>query len=225
VSFNGGEGGVSARPTARDQAAEQQRHIPPVAVQTQHVQAARSNPQMRAEANKGKPAVAATSRPGEFSGGGAVPAKAEGAPYHPAPARGSAPVAGGSRPVETPNAERPAEGNPAPRNDNPTHARDLQPHQVENAPNSGNAKTDQQYQKQQQKLADQQNKEHQKLQQQQEKEDQQAAKQTAKPQVQQQTEQRHQQQTQKLEQKHTQQQQQLQSKRPAPRESSPRKPE
>ena len=226
VSFNGGQGGISARPTARDQAAEQQRHIPPVAAQTQHVQAARSNPQMRAEANHGKPPVAATSRPGEFSGGSVVPAKAEGAPYRPAPARGAAPTAGGNRPVETPNAERPAEGNvPASRNDNPTHARDLQPHQVENAPSSGNAKADQQYQKQQQKLVDQQNKEHQKLQQQQEKEDQQAAKQTAKPQIRQQTEQRHQQQTQNLEQKHTQQQQQLQSKRPAPRESSPRKPE
>ena len=73
---------------------EQQRHIPPVAAQTQHVQAARSNPQMRAEANQGKPPVAATSRPGEFSGGGVVAAKAEGAPYRPAPSRGGAPAAG-----------------------------------------------------------------------------------------------------------------------------------
>jgi hypothetical protein len=226
VSFNGGEGGISARPTAHDQAIEQRRHIPPVAAQTQHVQAARSNLQMRAEVNQGKPPVAATSRPGEFSGGGVVAANAEGAPYRPAPARGAAPTTGGNRPAETPKGERPAEGNTsAPRNDNPTHARDLQPHQVENAPSSGNSKADQQYQNQQQKLVDQQNKEHQKLQQQQEKEDQQAAKQTAKPQVQQLTEQRHQQQTQKLEQKHTQQQQQLQSKRPVPRETSPRKPE
>ena len=197
---------------------QQQRHIPPVATQIQHVQAARSNPQMRAEANRGKPPVAATSRPAEFSGRSVVAAKAEGAPYRPAPSHGGATTAGGSRPVETPN---------APRNDNPgtTHARDLQPHQAQPPAESGNPRAQEQYQKQQQKLIDQQNKDHQKLQQQQEKEDQQAAKQTAKPQVKQQTEQRHQQQTQKLEQKHTQEQQQLQSKHPAPREASPRKPE
>jgi hypothetical protein len=213
VSFNGGDGGVTARPTAHEQAVEQQRHIPPVAAQTQHVQAARSNPQMRAESNQGKPPVAATSRPGEFSGSGAVAAKSEGAPYHPAPSRTGAPAAGGNRP----------EGN-ATQNANPTHARDLQPHTVTTTPSSGDAKADQKYQQQQQKLADQQNKEHQKLQQQQEKEDQQAAKQNNQ-QRQQQTEQRHQQQTQQLEQKHTQQQQQLQTRAPAPRPApAPRTP-
>ena len=226
VSFNGGEGGITARPTAHEQTIAQQRHLPPVAVQTQHLQAARSNPQMRAETNHGKPPVAATSRPAQFGGGGVVAAKAEGAPYKPVPIHGGAPTAGASRPAETPTAERSAEGNPsAPRNDNPTHARDLQPHQVQTAPTSSDASNaDRQYQKQQQKLVDQQNKEHQKLQQQQEKEDQQAAKQNANQQKQQQMEQRHQQQTQQLEQKHTQQQQQIQSKRPAPRPDS-RKPE
>lgn len=224
VSFNGGQGGLTARPTARDQAAAQQRHIPPVAAQTQHLQAARTNPQMRAEANQGKPPVAATSRPGEFSGQGVVAAKAEGAPYRSAPSRGAAPAGGGARPTETPNAERPAEGNTSvPRSGNPAHASELQPHQVEAAPNSGNSKADQQYQKQQQKLVDQQNKEHQKLQQQQEKEDQQAAQRNS-GQQKQQVEQKHQQQTQNLEQKHTQQQKQLQSKQPAPR-PAPRKPE
>lgn len=223
VSFNGGEGGISARASAHDQAIEQQRHIPPVAAQTQHVQTARSNPQMRAEANQGKPPVAATSRPSEFNGRGVVAAKAEGAPYRPAPSHAGAPAAGGSRPAETQNGPRPADGGTAPpRNDNPAHARDLQPHQIQAAPSSGDVKGDQQYQKQQQRLVDQQNKEHQKLQQQQEKEDQQAAKRG--PDQQKQVEQRHQQQTQKLEQKHTQQQNQMQSRQPAQR-PAPRKPE
>jgi WXXGXW repeat (2 copies) len=220
VSYNGGEGGITARPTDRERAVEQQRHIPPVAAQTQHVQSARSNPQMRAESNQGKPPVAATSRPGEFTGNGAVAAKAEGAPYHPAPSRAGAPAAAGNRP----EGNRP-EGNGSP-NANPTHARDLQQHTVESTPSSGDAKADRKYQQQQQKLADQQNKEHQKLQQQQEKEDQDAAKQSN-PQRQQHVEQRHQQQTQQLEQKHTQQQQQLQTRQPAPRPApapAPRQP-
>jgi hypothetical protein len=223
VSYNGGEGGVTARPTAHDQEVQQQRHIPPVAAQTQHVQAARSNPQMRAEANQGKPPVAATSRAGEFSGGGVVAAKAEGAPYKPAPSRSGAPGASGSRPeggAPAAGGTRPEGG--APANTNPTHAKDLQPHTVQTAPSSGDPRADLKYQQQQQKLADQQNTEHQKLQQQQEKEDQQAAKQSNQ-QKQQQVEQRHQQQTQQLEQKHTQQQQQLQSRQPAPR-PTPRKP-
>jgi hypothetical protein len=217
VSYNGGEGGVTARPSAHDEQVEHERHIPPVAAQTQHVQAARSNPQMRAEANHGKPPVAATSRPGEMSGKGVVAAKSEGAPYKPAPSRtgtprpeGGAPAAGGARPEG---------GAPA----NATHAKDLQPHTVQTAPSSGDPRADMQYQKDQQKLVNQQNQEHQKLQQQQDKEDQKIAKQN-KPQKTQQVEQRHQQQTQQLEQKHTQQQQQIQQRAPAPKPAA-RKPE
>src|SRR5580693_3771597 len=60
VSFNGGNGGIIARATPEEEAAGRDRHIPPVAVQTQHAQAARANPQQRASANMGKPGVAAT---------------------------------------------------------------------------------------------------------------------------------------------------------------------
>jgi len=205
VSYNGGEGGTTARPTAREQQVEQQRHVPPVAAQTEHAQAARSNPEMRAEANHGKPPVAATSRPGALSGEGVVAARSEGAPYHPAPSRSGTTAGQSGRPVGI-----------APDAAGPSHARDLQRHQAQPAPASGNNKADRQYLQQQQKLADQQNKEHQKLQQQQEKEDRKTAKQSN-PQKQQLVEQRHQQQTQQLEQKHTQQQQQLQTRQPAPR--------
>jgi len=73
VSYNGGNGGITARPTAQDQAAAHERHAPPVAAQTQHAQAALANPQQRASVNQGKPAIAATPKPGAFSAG--VPAK------------------------------------------------------------------------------------------------------------------------------------------------------
>jgi hypothetical protein len=68
VSYNGGEGGITARPTPEQERVAQERHIAPVAAQQQHIQAARSNPAMRASQNQGRPSVAATSRPGEFSG-------------------------------------------------------------------------------------------------------------------------------------------------------------
>lgn len=40
VSYNGGKGGVTARPTPKQEAAAHQKHVPPVAAQTQHAQAA-----------------------------------------------------------------------------------------------------------------------------------------------------------------------------------------
>ena len=75
VSFNGGNGGTSARPTTAEEAASRDRHVAPTSVQQQHVQAAQRDPQFRAKTNGGHPAVAATARPGEFSGPGAVAAR------------------------------------------------------------------------------------------------------------------------------------------------------
>jgi hypothetical protein len=60
-----------------------EKHVPPVAVQTQHAQAARTNPEQRASVNQGKPPVAATPKPGAFTDRAVVPAKAAGAPYTP----------------------------------------------------------------------------------------------------------------------------------------------
>jgi WXXGXW repeat (2 copies) len=204
VSYNGGQGGIDRRPTPEEERAGQGRHVPPVAAQQQHMDAARSNPQMRASANQGKPPIAATSRPGEFSGHNVVAAHAAGAPYHP-PANAGHPQ----------DNARPGE-NPAGHEENPSHASDLQQHQVTPV-NTGNPKLDQKYQKQQQKLADKQNKEHQKLAQQQEKEHQQAQKQNYDAQKQQQMEQKHQQQTQQMEQRHTQETQRMQTRQAEPR--------
>jgi hypothetical protein len=81
VAFNGGEGGVTAHATAAEESAAREPHQAALASQTQHEQAASQNKAMFASANHGAPAVAATARPGEFSGHGVVAAKA-GAEYH-----------------------------------------------------------------------------------------------------------------------------------------------
>ncbi|HTB97080.1 MAG TPA: YXWGXW repeat-containing protein [Terracidiphilus sp.] len=220
VSYNGGEGGITARPTAQEERVGSMQHLPPVAAQTQHIQAAHSNPQLRASANQGKPPIAATARAGAFSGKEVVAAKEAGAPYHAAPARGATEPAntrGGTMPANTSGRAPENPGNEN-RPNTATHASELQEHQPATPASTGNAKLDQKYQQQQAKLAAKQNQEHQKLQKQQEQEDQKAAKANNAAQKQQ-VEQRHQQQTQQLEQRHTQQQQQLQT-RQAPRAPS-----
>jgi len=59
VSYNGGTGGIQRRPTAQEQSFSQERHIPPVAAQNEHVQAARANPEKRATVIHGAAATAA----------------------------------------------------------------------------------------------------------------------------------------------------------------------
>jgi hypothetical protein len=199
VSFNGGSGGVEARPTAREESFASERHVGPVAAQTQHVQAARGNPELRASANQGKPPIAATSRAGDFKAG-AVASKQAGGEYK-APA-----VAAAHN-----NDARPAANN---------HAAELPAHKA-TPPNTGNAATDKKYQQQQDNLAAKQTQDHQKLQQQQEKEHQQATKKNYNDTQKQQMEQRHTQQTQQVEEKHATQQKQMEQ-RQAPRPSAPK---
>ena len=196
VSFNGGNGGIKERPTAAEEAASRQRHVPAVAAQVQHAQTARSNPELRASANHGKPPIAATARPGEFEKGGTAKAN-EGA---------------NNGEARTENASRPAAVHP---NDLPTAERMA-------APNTGNAKLDKKYQQQQDKLSAQQNQERQKMQQQQDKEHQQLTKRNADDASKQQVEQKHQQQTQQLVQRHTQQTQQLQQRQQPPHAAAPK---
>jgi hypothetical protein len=78
VSYNGGSGGVQAQPTPTELAAAHAQHLPPTASQQQQVQVAHGNPALRASANHGKPPIAATSKPGVFSGPGVVAAKVGG---------------------------------------------------------------------------------------------------------------------------------------------------
>src|ERR1051326_111028 len=44
ASYNGGTGGINARPTSQQEAVARERHIAPLPAQTQHDQTARSNP-------------------------------------------------------------------------------------------------------------------------------------------------------------------------------------
>jgi hypothetical protein len=79
VSFNGGPDGVRAEPTAAEREAEHENHVPATADQTRHITAAAHDPSLAAKNNNGQPAIAATARPGEFTGAGAVRPQAAGA--------------------------------------------------------------------------------------------------------------------------------------------------
>ncbi len=187
VSYNGGNGGVEARATAEETAAERDRHIPPLAVQTQHAEAARTNPQLHVSANQGRPPIAATQRPNEFRGTAAVAAKEAGA-THPAAAHPGS--IGAAAPT-------------------PIHARDIPPAMHAAAPNMGNPALDKTYQEQQQIMHARQDQEKQKLQAQQEADHQRMTQQQANDARRKQMEQDHQRQTQQLMERHAQEQQQL----------------
>jgi len=200
VSYNGGDGGIQARPTRQEQAYTNERRMGPVAAQTQHVQIARGNPELRAAANRGKPAIAATARPGNFNAGVVAAREAGGEYKSPPPNAAHGPAHGANPPTYT-------------------HASQLQPHATK-PPNTGDT-LDKRYQQQQEKLAAKQNQEHQKLQQQQEKQHQQASQKGYNDAQRQAMEQRHAQQTQQLQQKHATQQQHLEERQgshpPAPK--------
>ncbi|MGB9072318.1 MAG: hypothetical protein WCC22_06575 [Terriglobales bacterium] len=204
ISYNGGNGGINRRPTPQEEAAAHERHMPPVTAQTQQVQAARANRDLRASVNQGKPPVAATPRPGAWNDRGVVPAREAGAPYRP-PANRAA-----SQPRTNTPPTRPE--NSVPRPGNAVHPRDLPPAERPPASNMGNSKADQKYQQQQEKLFAKQEQERQKLQQKQDQEHQRLTQQKADEARRQQVEQRHQQQTQQLQQKHAEQQRKLQDK-------------
>ncbi len=190
VSFNGGKGGIDARPNQQQEAASRQRHVGAVASQTEHQQSARANPEQRATVNHGKPSIVATQKP---------VARNEHETTTKAPGEMNKSGAGGEdhnmKPVVHPK-ELPAYTRPAPVN-------------------SGNAKADQKYENRQTQLVNKQTTERENLQRKQDTEHQQKANAD-----QQKLEQKHQQQTQQLTQKHTTQQQTLQARQPQPRPSS-----
>jgi hypothetical protein len=119
ASFNGGAGGVQARPTAVQLAAQHERHLGLTPVQRQQEQAARGNSSLRAAANGGHPAIAATPRAGVFSGHEVVAAR--GAEH-----AGGAPRTTEARPTPPASAQRfdrPATAQHAPVHETgPVHA-------------------------------------------------------------------------------------------------------
>jgi hypothetical protein len=75
ISYNGGRGGLTVRPTAEEEVAAREPHMPATRLQTEHLRAASVNGAGFASLNHGRPAIAATARPGEFRGPGVLPAR------------------------------------------------------------------------------------------------------------------------------------------------------
>jgi WXXGXW repeat (2 copies) len=70
VSFNGGNGGIAARPTPQQEAIARERHVEATPVQRQQAQTASKDRSLFSKQNHGEPAVAATPRAGVFQGAG-----------------------------------------------------------------------------------------------------------------------------------------------------------
>jgi WXXGXW repeat (2 copies) len=223
VSYHGGNGGLRADPTPQEQAAARQHHVGPAPAQIQHIQAARSNRELHASENRGKPPIAATQKPAAFTGGAVVPAK-KGGKYNPPPNRGANNRAA-NNPNRPPNGSR-SENSANRAENNANRPNYVHPNELPKAnrpdrpPAAGNPKADQKYQRDQEKMYQKQEQERQKLQQQQDREHQRAAQQRADDSRRQQMEQRHQQQTQQMQQRHEQQQQQMEQRQP-PRQQPP----
>ena len=201
VSYNGGEGGITARPRAEEEAPAGERHIPPIAAQTQHIQSASRNRELFESVNHGRPAIAATARPGEFSGHEVVRAKSAGPSYRAPTERSAGPNRAAAE---------------APRTANPVHPNELQP-LARITPHTGNAKQDQKIQQQQDKLRARQEQEQRQLQQKQEQEHQRLNQQRASEAQKQKVEQRHQQQTQQLAQRQANEQQRFEARAAKPK--------
>lgn len=198
VSYNGGRGGVNARPTPEDESIAHGNRVPPVAAQQQQVQEARGNPRLRAADNHGKPPIAATPRPAAFTDHAAVAAR-KGGNYTPPPrTEASAPA-----------------GSESPRPSPAVHPHDLPPvaHQPVTNPNP---KQQQKFQQQQDKLVRQQEQDRARLQQKQDQQHAQMQKKNADEARQHQLESQHQQQTRQLAEKQQKQSQQLQKKQTPP---------
>ncbi|MGA9854675.1 MAG: hypothetical protein WBR29_05295 [Gammaproteobacteria bacterium] len=72
VSYNGGEGGIRVQPTSEQQAYARESHRDATAAQMRQEHSAMNNPAQRFTTNHGRPEIAATTRPGKFTGSGVV---------------------------------------------------------------------------------------------------------------------------------------------------------
>ena len=97
ISYNGGPGGVAARPNAQEAVFQREPRFTSTPMQVQHQRLAAATPALFANANGGHPSIAATPGPGAFRAQGVVAAR--GAP----PLQGQ-PRSGGSRPALGPAA-------------------------------------------------------------------------------------------------------------------------
>jgi hypothetical protein len=208
VSFNGGRGGVTARPTAAEQAATRAPHQPATAVQMQHRQAAMASHTLPASVSHGEAKLAATAKPAELNARDVVKASSAGTPEK------------ASRTVVAAKAPKPqtAVVNAAAETRVPVHAADLPALARQAPPTTGNVARDRVNQRAQDDLRVSQQKQRQELQQQQAADHQRAAGQPAASANVKALEMQHQTQTQALAQRHTTEQKTLresQGKQPA----------
>ena len=87
ASFNG-PNGLNVQPTPAELQAVKEKHVAPTHDQLDNARAASRNESAFVSTNKGKPSIAATAKPGQFTGAAVVPAKAAGGPP-PAPGAGT----------------------------------------------------------------------------------------------------------------------------------------
>jgi hypothetical protein len=215
VSYVGGTGGVVARPTSQEEQVAHAPHTPPTAVQTQHREAAGARRDLLASVNQGKPAIAATAKPTEFSShvvsatraGGPVPAATTKRAAAPPPAVSTAPA----RPTA-----------PAPPTSVPAHVRDLPKYAPTAVPPASATAEEKEYARQQTALQARQNQERQALAQQQERDHANFARSPGNAEQQAAMERQHQQQTQQLQQRHTTEQKDI--AKPTPHPPSPHEP-
>jgi WXXGXW repeat (2 copies) len=113
VSFNGGNGGTTVRPTAQQETFARERHVEATPLQRQHVETASKDRALFSKQNHGEPAVAATARPGVFQGAGVshgsrapVSARPNGEPKGAERPAVSRPMAG-EKPTEPPREAQP----------------------------------------------------------------------------------------------------------------------
>lgn len=141
VSFNGGPGGVEARPTREQMVAEHEHHFALTPVQQRQQRMAFGDRALRADYNHGRPPIAATARPAVFHGRDVFAARAAGGPVHFTPRPRALPMRS-DRPSWA--AGQPREGRPmergAPMRAQPNPGRPQQrfdnapPRRFENAP-------------------------------------------------------------------------------------------
>jgi WXXGXW repeat (2 copies) len=81
VSYNGGRGGINARPGHTEEVAFRERRFEHTNLQVEHERNAGRNRELLASVNHGRPSIAATQRPGEVHGHEGV--RPGGAPYRP----------------------------------------------------------------------------------------------------------------------------------------------
>ncbi len=118
ASFNGGPGGTTVRPTTAQLRAADQKRFSLTSLQQKQMSVARSDPKQRAAVNKGRPAIAATMKPGAFTGSGVIKASRAGAKY-------KAPSVAGTNARTSRGIEERRSAKVAPRNERTYRNKDL----------------------------------------------------------------------------------------------------